>query len=40
MDWQTPAALGVVILTLVLFFVNRKKKSCGGGSCNCPKKGR
>lgn len=37
MDWQTPAALGVVALTLILFFVKRKKSSCGGGSCACPK---
>lgn len=36
MDWQTPAALAVVGLTLILFFLKRKKGSCGG-SCACPK---
>lgn len=38
MDWQTPAALTVVALTILLFFLNRKKKSsCGSESCACPK---
>ncbi|MEN8772821.1 MAG: LPXTG cell wall anchor domain-containing protein [Akkermansiaceae bacterium] len=36
MDWQTPAALGVVALTVLLFLVKRKKKPCGG-NCACPK---
>ncbi|MEJ6581511.1 MAG: hypothetical protein QNL68_17130 [Akkermansiaceae bacterium] len=36
MDWQTPAALAVVGLTVILFFFNRKKKSCGS-NCACPK---
>ena len=36
-DWQTPAALATVALTVILFFVKLKKKSCGEGSCACPK---
>ncbi|MGI9267809.1 MAG: hypothetical protein ACR2QY_09830 [Akkermansiaceae bacterium] len=37
MDWQTPAALSTVALTVILFFVKRKKKSCSTGSCACLK---
>ncbi len=37
MNWQTPVALAIVGLTIVLFFVRRKKNSCGG-NCGCTAK--
>lgn len=38
MDWQTPAALGVVLLTILLFLTKGKKKKGCGGDCGCAKK--
>ncbi|MFT5411185.1 MAG: hypothetical protein ACI8XO_003966 [Verrucomicrobiales bacterium] len=41
-DWQTPAALAVVALTLILFAFRivrqRKNKGGCGGGCDCPAK--
>lgn len=37
-DWQTPAALAVVALTVLLFLFKKKKTSCGS-DCSCPTKG-
>jgi len=37
-DWQTPAALGVVLLTLVIFLSSGRKKKACGGKCDCPVK--
>lgn len=37
-DWQTPAALAVVLTTAGIFayrLLTRKKTGCGGG-CACP----
>ncbi len=38
-DWQSPAAITVVLLTVITFIarLRRGKKSCGSGSCACPK---
>jgi hypothetical protein len=40
MDWQTIAAAGIVIITLVIFAVRltrpKKKSGCGSG-CDCGK---
>jgi hypothetical protein len=39
-DWQTPAALVVVLITIVIFVVkiHSGKRSCGS-NCSCPTKG-
>jgi hypothetical protein len=37
MNWQTPAALAVVVLTVFLFVFKKRKSSCGG-NCSCPSK--
>lgn len=35
-DWQTWAALGVVIVTALVFAIRQSKKKSGGcGSCGC-----
>ncbi|MDA7536627.1 hypothetical protein N9F48_00130 [Akkermansiaceae bacterium] len=37
MDWQTPAAIGVVLLALFLLIRGARKKNNCGGSCGCGK---
>ena len=39
MDWQTPAALGVVALTILLFLAKKKSSKSCGSDCACPKPG-
>ena len=38
MDWQTPAALTVVILTIILFVAKKKSSKSCGSDYKCPKR--
>lgn len=38
MDWQTPAALTVVILTMILFLTKKKSSKYSGSDYNCPER--